>query len=525
MKKNHATAARTDPETDISIDEALPVGAEASGPSLAGPSSADDEGDMSGVGDGGDEAEGESDELVGPSALSPELESGLDAGVLVDDDVGGFALAPPPEDGEALGVVVEFFLALVGAEALGGEVGAEAVDFCGDAAVDFGDAAAAGDFGGDAGGDFGGDAGVDFGDAAAAGEGDVELLSPLALGAPAGFGGSAAKTAVMAKAATARDRSLRVIIEGEKDIKAKKKSYFGEMKEELFRDSSRVRIHSRPGQFRRMSQSTVDVPPKGGFSFDLCKRNDMLIQKGLKAPSFLKTGTTIVGLIFKDGVILGADTRATEGPIVADKNCEKIHYMAPNIYCCGAGTAADTEAVTDMVSSQLRLHRYQTGRDSRVITALTLLKKHLFSYQGHVSAALVLGGVDITGPHLHTIYPHGSTDTLPFATMGSGSLAAMSVFEAKYKEGLTRDEGIKLVAEAICSGIFNDLGSGSNVDICVITKGNKEYLRNYMEPNPRTYVSSKGYSFTKKTEVLRTKITPLMERVEITEVTGEAMEE
>ncbi|KAF5176748.1 Proteasome subunit beta type-7, partial [Thalictrum thalictroides] len=45
-----------------------------------------------------------------------------------------------------------------------------------------------------------------------------------------------------------------------------------------------------------------------------------------------------------DGVILGADTRATEGPLVADKNCEKIHYMAPNIYCCGAGTAADTEA-------------------------------------------------------------------------------------------------------------------------------------------------------------------------------------
>jgi len=48
-----------------------------------------------------------------------------------------------------------------------------------------------------------------------------------------------------------------------------------------------------------MSQSSVDIPPKGGFSFDLCKRNDMLTQKGLKAPSFLKTGTTIVGLIFK----------------------------------------------------------------------------------------------------------------------------------------------------------------------------------------------------------------------------------
>jgi len=268
----------------------------------------------------------------------------------------------------------------------------------------------------------------------------------------------------------------------------------------------------------------VDVPQKGGFNFDLCRRNEMLTKKGLKGPSFLKTGTTIVGLVFQDGVILGADTRATEGPKVADKNCEKIHYMAPNIYCCGAGTAADTEAVTDMVSSQLKLHRFHTGRESRVVTALTLLKTHLFSYQGYVSAALVLGGVDITGPHLHTIYPHGSTDTLPYATMGSGSLAAMAIFESKYKEGLSRDEGITLVREAICSGIFNDLGSGSNVDICVITKGNTEYLRNHLLPNPRTYINEKGYSFTKKTEVLSTKVTPLRERVEVIEG-GDAMEE
>ncbi|TVU17128.1 hypothetical protein EJB05_33143 [Eragrostis curvula] len=263
----------------------------------------------------------------------------------------------------------------------------------------------------------------------------------------------------------------------------------------------------------------TDLPTKGGFDFGLCRRNQSLVEKGgLKIPGFLKTGTTIVGLVFKDGVVLGADTRATEGPIVADKNCEKIHFMAPNIYCCGAGTAADTEAVTDMVSSQLQLHRYATGRESRVVTALTLLKSHLFKYQGHVSAALVLGGVDCTGPHLHTVYPHGSTDTLPFATMGSGSLAAMSVFESKYKEGLTREEGIKLVAEAISGGIFNDLGSGSNVDVCVITKGKTEYLRNYLLPNPRTYVSSKGYSFTKgQTEILSTKITQLKPKVEVAE--------
>jgi 20S proteasome subunit beta 2 len=221
----------------------------------------------------------------------------------------------------------------------------------------------------------------------------------------------------------------------------------------------------------------------------------------------------------QDGVVLGADTRSTAGTTVADKNCEKIHYIAPNIFCCGAGTAADTENVTGMpvhphvkhhgsvkrsaqlgctdgdgafymatmsnagmISSQLELHRYALGRQTRVVTAMTLLKSHLFQcvpgssvlhdgaglhssqgachhactaaslsdkhdsgqitprvnecaarYQGHVSAALVLGGVDVRGPHLFTVYPHGSTDALPYATMGSGSLNAMAVFEDGFR--------------------------------------------------------------------------------------------
>lgn len=170
----------------------------------------------------------------------------------------------------------------------------------------------------------------------------------------------------------------------------------------------------------------------GGFDFDLVKRNALLERKGVPPPSAWKTGTTIAGVVYKvtaraccrligaqhgraaggsaaaaharrrvacsaalraskrpclltpapslsqDGVVLGADTRSTSGSTVADKNCEKIHYIAPNVYCCGAGTAADTMNVTAMVSSALDLHRYATGRESRVATALTMLKTHLF---------------------------------------------------------------------------------------------------------------------------------------------------
>lgn len=221
------------------------------------------------------------------------------------------------------------------------------------------------------------------------------------------------------------------------------------------------------------------------FNFDFARRNAMLEKLGVRPPKTLKTGTTIAGLVFKDGIVLGADTRSTEGPIVCDKNCEKIHYIAPNIYCCGAGTAADTEKTTALISRQLELHRLATRRESRVVTAKTLLKTRLFQYQGYIGAALVLGGVDTTGKYLFSIYPHGSTDCLPYVTMGSGSLAAMATFESGYKVDMEEEDAKRLVSDAIKAGIFNDLGSGGNVDLVVIKRGKVDILRNIEKPNEK----------------------------------------
>ena len=67
--------------------------------------------------------------------------------------------------------------------------------------------------------------------------------------------------------------------------------------------------------------------PQLGFSFENCKRNALLAGNGYAPPKMTKTGTTICAVIFKDGVVLGADTRSTGGDIVANKNCEKLHYM------------------------------------------------------------------------------------------------------------------------------------------------------------------------------------------------------
>jgi hypothetical protein len=157
---------------------------------------------------------------------------------------------------------------------------------------------------------------------------------------------------------------------------------------------------------------------------------------------------------------------------------------------------------------------------------MTMLKRFLFRHQGQVSAALVLGGVDATGPHLYTIYPHGSTDKLPYVTMGSGSLAAMSVFETGFKDNLTEDEAKALVCKAIRAGIFNDLGSGSNVDICIIRKGSYEnpdveMHRGYEKPNEQSELRGNIARPTQLdfprgcTDVASTSFAPLRNRVDI----------
>ena len=135
-----------------------------------------------------------------------------------------------------------------------------------------------------------------------------------------------------------------------------------------------------------------------------------------------------------------------------------------------------------------------------------MLKQQLFRYQGHIGAYLVVAGVDPTGVHLFTVHAHGSTDKLPYVTMGSGSLAAMSVFESTWKPNMTRDQAVEVCSQAIQAGIFNDLGSGSNVDVCVITDQKTTLLRNYVQPNQREK-KARNYKFLKgTTAVLNEKI-------------------
>lgn len=252
--------------------------------------------------------------------------------------------------------------------------------------------------------------------------------------------------------------------------------------------------------------------PAPGFTFENSARNaalEELFEAG-KPPKPLKTGTTIAGVVFKDGVVLGADTRATSSEVVADKMCAKIHYIAPNIYCCGAGTAADTEKTTDILSSNLTIFSLNSGRNPRLIMAANILQDMLYRYHGQIGANLILGGVDCTGNHLYKVGPWGSVDTMLYMAMGSGHHAALAILEDGYKRDMEMEEAKKLVGAAIHAGIMCDLGSGNNIDLCVITREGVDYIRPYQVSQYKESSRKSQYKYRPgTTPVLTQKVVPL----------------
>ena len=160
----------------------------------------------------------------------------------------------------------------------------------------------------------------------------------------------------------------------------------------------------------------------------------------------------------------------------------------------------------DILRRDLDLHRMSTGHPTRVETCIRKISQKLFQYQGHLGAALIIGGVDATGPVLASVSPHGYVQKTPYLTMGSGSLAAMASIEAEWDGFADLDEeaAIEICRRAIRAGIFNDLGSGSSIDVAIVKKDTAtRTLRHLESPNARPYRPAQPYRFPKGTTAVK----------------------
>lgn len=188
------------------------------------------------------------------------------------------------------------------------------------------------------------------------------------------------------------------------------------------------------------------------------------------------SGTTTVGIVCKDGVVLATESQATMGNIIASTTAPKIFKVADRIAVTISGSVADCQHVVDVLRANLSLLKMELKRDVSVkaaarLASLILFQNRLFPY----ISMLILGGVDDTGPHLFTLDPMGSLiEEDRFGATGSGSVIAFGVLEDEYKDGITVNEAASLAERAIKAARSRDTASGGPIQIFKITKNSIE---------------------------------------------------
>jgi len=196
---------------------------------------------------------------------------------------------------------------------------------------------------------------------------------------------------------------------------------------------------------------------------------------------YLKTGTTTIGLVCKDGVVLAADKRATAGNLIVDKRAEKVHIISEDMAVTIAGTVSDAQLLIKLIKAEMKLKEVRTNKKPTIKEAANLLGGLLYSNLRRMSmfpgiAHFLLGGKDVKGIHLYDLFPDGSvTKIKDFVSSGSGSVIAYGVLESQYSPEITVSEGVKLAIKAINAALQRDSASGNGVD--VVTVSSKEIKR------------------------------------------------
>jgi len=190
-----------------------------------------------------------------------------------------------------------------------------------------------------------------------------------------------------------------------------------------------------------------------------------------------KTGTTTVGIVCKDGIILAADRKMTlGGMIVSNKKFQKVIILNEELALTIAGLVSDIQLLVKLIKAQIKLDELRKGKKIKVKEVANLLSNLVYSNARKFSSipgitGFLLGGKDNEGFYLYELGMDGSlTKFDDYATDGSGMLFATGVLEANYKQNMTIDEGVKLAVKAINASIQRDTASGCGVDVITITK-------------------------------------------------------
>ncbi len=188
--------------------------------------------------------------------------------------------------------------------------------------------------------------------------------------------------------------------------------------------------------------------------------------------SMIHHGTTTVGIVYSEGIVLAADTRAIAGGyFIAHKSVKKIQRISDHLAVTIAGGVADALTVVDTLRYYANIFKLEKGKAMPVKSTAQLASNIFFSSRYYpYMADIIVGGFDEEGGAIYNIDLFGSLTKDKFHSTGSGSPVAFGILENEFRDDLTLDDTILIAAKAINAAIMRNAGTGDGFDIVVITK-------------------------------------------------------
>jgi proteasome beta subunit len=210
--------------------------------------------------------------------------------------------------------------------------------------------------------------------------------------------------------------------------------------------------------------------------------------------SILKTGTTILGIVCKNGVVMAADRQITAGHHVMSKKFSKVNKINDYLVVSWTGGLADAQRLSKLISAELKLKELRSKSRPTVKQSANLVATITYSQIRQPSMIPSIVGTLITGfnedgtTELYTIDPAGSVLKIEDydANFGSGMPFVLGLLERGYKKDMDIKEGIELAVESLKASTQRDIGSGHGIDVFIITKdGIKKVVEQEILPEYR----------------------------------------
>jgi len=192
------------------------------------------------------------------------------------------------------------------------------------------------------------------------------------------------------------------------------------------------------------------------------------VAKSGEAPGLMdfKKGTTTLGFVFKHGVIISVDSRASMGSYIGSQTVKKVIEINDFLLGTMAGGAADCSFWERHLARLCRMYELRHKERPSVAAASKMLANIFHQYKGRgLSCGTMVAGWDNKGPQLYMVDDQGDRHKGNVFSVGSGSTYAYGVLDTGYHWDLTLEEAIELGRRSIYHATHRDGASGGVVRV------------------------------------------------------------